>query len=100
MSAQGPRGIGPDFRTSAPRLCRPLGCPQRQPEGPRDDVGRPTHLPTAPAVVLPADDGEGGFARGAEAAGLVRDPLGRVYDNDRGGHVSQRDPCGGGSGDR
>lgn len=49
--------------------------------------------------MLPADDGEGGFARSAEATGLVRDPLRRVCDNrSGGGRVSQRELCSGGSG--
>jgi hypothetical protein len=48
----------------------------------------PTHLPAATAVVLPADDGEGRFARGAEAAGLVRHPLRGVCHNKSRGHIS------------
>lgn len=50
---------------------------------------RPTYLPAAAAVVFPADDGEGRFARGTEATGLVWDPLGRVCDNKSGGHIRQ-----------
>lgn len=40
-----------------------------------------THLPTAAAVVLPADDGEGRFARHAEATGLIWHPLRGVCHN-------------------
>lgn len=83
-SAQGPRR--PRQRPSPPSIPgqrltpRPQPCPGRP---------GPTHLPAAAAVVLPADDREGGFARGAEAAGLVGDPLGRVCGK-RGGVVRQR----------
>ena len=37
-----------------------------------------TYLPAAPAVVLPADDGERGLAGDAGVAGLVWDPVWRV----------------------
>lgn len=47
-----------------------------------------THLPAAAAVVFPADDSEGRFARGAEAAGLVRHPFRGVCCNESQGHVS------------
>ena len=69
---------------------RSLGCLRRQPRGLRDGPGRPaTYLPAAAAVVLPADHCERRFAGGAEAAGLVRDPLGRVCENDSGGRSAR-----------
>lgn len=49
------------------------------------------HLPAAAAVVFPADDREGGLAGSAEAAGLVRHPLGRVCDK-TGADVRHREP--------
>lgn len=98
-------------RTSAPRPQRPYQAPgtlvlasrscaqppgedhSLSPWGCRDNLWppRPAHLPAAAAVVFPADDSEGCFARGAEAAGLVWDPLRWICDNGNG--VSQREPC-------
>lgn len=37
-------------------------------------------LSTAPTVVLPADDGEGSLAGDAGVAGVVRNPVGRVFE--------------------
>ena len=90
--AQGCWGCGPG---SAVHIRNPACPPLHAAIGkvPRDAQPQPlglgpTYLPAAAAVMLPADDGEGGFARSAEATGLVRDPLRRVCDNRSGGGVS------------
>lgn len=60
------------------------GCQHEDPKGligPQDPKAvptGPTHLPAAAAMVLPADDGEGRLARGAEATSLVWHPFGGV----------------------
>lgn len=59
-------------------LC--LGTDPTQPQSVDSQQG-PTHLPTAAAVVFPADDGEGRFAGGAEATGLIWHPFRRVCHN-------------------
>lgn len=68
-------------RAHADRLHLPVARQRRRVRG----AARAEDLPAAAAVVLPADHCERRFAGGAEAAGLVRDPLGRVCDNDSGG---------------
>lgn len=81
-------------RAHADRLHLPVARQRRRVRG----AARAEDLPAAAAVVLPADDCERRFAGGAEAAGLVRDPLGRVCGKDSGDRSARRGSgAGGGS---